>query len=256
MKIEGDAITAFTAKVLLDYQPLQRFAISWRQLSSGNWAATDRGTTADSYECRVSLHGLESDINTFVDKINTQRLSGNNQITLSEFKETEKIFGHNINHSTLTAIVMDMPKRARTTFKGWTFADVYLKLISTPSFVGLSTMPTLQFADFGGEADSDYTFAKKESFTGAITHQDMQSDSGIFEAEFTFKNTDFINMLNYIRVTRSADMTLADTFGVAYPFGTRSIGSYPFTVKLIEWEDRGYFGLLYRKLRLRFAEVI
>lgn len=256
MIITGSGITEFTAKVLLDYQPLQRFALTWQQLSSGNWAATDRGTTADSYECKISLYGVESEINTFVTEINNSRLYGNNQITLSDFAETEKIFGHNITHDTLTATVLDMPQRRRGSFKGWGLADVYLKLLSTPVFTGLSTMPTLYFSDFGGDADSDYTFNRKESYTNAITYQDKQSDSGIFEANFTLKNTDFINMLNYIRVTRSGNMTLADTLGVAYPFGTRSTGSYPFTVKLIEWADLGYFGLLYRKMRLRFAEVI
>lgn len=257
MKINGSAITEFTFKTLLDYQPIQRHAITWTQLSSGNWRATDRGATADAYESRISVYGLESEINNIIDQIQLERTTGTNQITLSDFSETEKIFGHNVDHSgSITATILEMPKRRQGTFKGWGIADIYIKYIGTPTFIGLNTMPTLSFCEFGGEADRDYTIQKKQSYTNAMTYQDRDSDSGIFEGIYTLRSADFISMLNYIRTNRSADVALADTFGVAYPFGSRSSGSYPFTVKLIEWEDLGYFGLLYRKIRLRFAEVI
>jgi hypothetical protein len=256
MKINGTGITEFEAKILQDYQPLQRHSITWTQLSSGNWKASDRGTAADSYESKISLYGRESVINTFIEQINANRIAGSYQIVMSDFSETEKIFGHNITHTSITATIMDIPKRRQGSFKGWGLADVYVKFIGTPTFTGATTMPTLVNCEFGGEADSDYTITKKESYTNAMTYQDKESDSGIFEGVFTLKNADFVSMLNYIRVARSGNMTLADTFGVDYPFGSRSTDSYPYTVKLIEWEDMGYFGLLYRKLRLRFAEVI
>jgi hypothetical protein len=117
-------------------------------------------------------------------------------------------------------------------------------------------MPTLANIDPSGKQDAPYGVVSFDSFDGTVTQINHDSDSGIFEGIFTFTTANFIKLRNYIRTRRTQDWTLANTFGVAYPFGPRSDASYPFTAKLIDWEDMGFYGLGYHKARLKFAEAV
>jgi hypothetical protein len=261
VNIAGTGITAFDCRVLAGFKPLTNLAIVWHQLASGNWRAGDRGAASDRYESQISIYGPETTINNFINQIYAGRVNGNNQITLSTFADDEKIFGENVDHSgSITATILEMPQRAQASLTGWGISDIYLRAIidatDNENFTGTNTMPTLKYIETTGTADADYSIKKMDSFTGALSYLDHGSDSGIFEAVFTLSNADFIKMRNYIRVTRSGDMTLADTFGATYPFGPRSSGSYSFTVKLIDWEDLGFYGPLHNKIRLRFAEAV
>lgn len=256
MLIAGTGISSFTCKTLPGFQILQRPAIKWVQVESGNWLATDRGAASDVYEARISIYGIESVIDNFINQVYAGRVNGNNQITLSSFFSDEKIFGENVNYSgTISATILEMPEKQQGSLKGFGLADIYIRAI-TPTFSGSSSWPSLVNFEPGGELDSSYTIKKMDSYTAALTYIDHRSDIGIFSGVFTLTLADKILALNYIRNQRSGNFTLADTFGVDAPFGTRTSNSYPYTVKLIEWEDLGYFGLKYGKLRLRFAEVV
>lgn len=260
MIINGTGITEFECKTLKGFRTLTNHSLIWRQLASGNWVASDRGAAQDYYEARISIYGVEATINNFINQVYLGRVNGNNQITLTSFATDEKIFGENVVHTSITASILEMPQRAQGSLTGYGMADIYIRAIfnatSSDNFTGASTMPTLAYRETGGLLDSDYTIRKMDTYTGTMAYLDHRSDSGVFESVFTFTNADFIKLRNYIRVTRSGDWTLADTFGVAYPFGTRSSGSYPFTAKLIDWEDMGRFGVKHNKVRLKFAEVI
>lgn len=258
MQITGDGITEFQCKTLTGYKVRQTLALKWLQLASGNWTATDRGASEDIYEADISIRGLESVINAFLDQIQLNRLGSTtpNVISLSGFSASEHIFGENVDHSyTYTATITDMGKRQQVSWKTYTL-PMSLRLTGTVYFTGTSSFPTLTWCDPGGEQDEDFTVKKAGSHSGVMAYSDHRSDSGIFDGKFTMLNADYIKLLNYIRTQRSGDFALANTFGVAYPFGKRSINSYPFTCKLIEWEDLGLFGLKYNRVRLKFAEAV
>jgi hypothetical protein len=255
MNISGTGITTFQCKTLPKYKTLQVHALKWINVSSGNWKALDRGAASDYYEAKISIYGVESVINNFCNQIFANRMAGSNSITLNTFASTEHIFGENVNHSVdITASVMDMPQRRQGSWKGYGLADIHLRA-SSVAFTGSSAWPTLSYCDIGPAADADYSIRNVDSYTGTISTLDHQCDDGIFEGTFTLANADFITALNYIRLHRGSDYTIANTFGCAYPFGPRSLNSYPYTAKLIDWEDMGWFGLKYNKLRLKFAEV-
>lgn len=258
MLITGTGITDFTAKILPDFRPVTTLAIKWRQLASGNWAGLDRGAAQDQYEARFSIYGTEATINNFITQINNSRVNGDNTITLSTFTATEYIFGENVNHtsSALTATVLSMPQRSQRTWKGFTVADIHIRLTSTVAFTGTSVLENLKWLDHGATADADFLVSKPDTYNGTVSYLDHRSDAGIFDGVFTMPNVSFTRLRNYIKDQRTATLSLPDTFGVTYPFGPRSTGSYPFSVKLLEWEDLGWFGTIYNRIRLKFAEVI
>ena len=256
MQISGTGITAFTCKTLPGFKPLTKLAIKWRQLDSGNWVATDRGSGADTYESKISIYGVESVIDNFISQIYSGRTTGNNQITLSSFATNETIFGENVDHSgSISATILDMPQKQQGSWKGFGLSEILVRAI-TPSFTGSSSWPSLRYLEPRSEMDADYTITKYDSYSAAMTYLDHRSDAGIFDGTFILKNADLKSARNYIRTQRSGDFTLSNTFGVAKPFGPRSAFAYPGAVKLISWTDLGEYGLLYRRLRLRFAEVV
>jgi hypothetical protein len=203
------------------------------------------------------MRGTESVINNILSQLQANRVAGSgtpNQITMTSFASSEKIFGENVNHTSITATITAMQKRVQASWKGF-ILELRVRAIS-PSFSGSSSFPTLNWCDVGGEQDSDFTVRKSDSYSGVMAYSDHRADSGIFDGTFTLTNANFILLRNYIRNQRGGNFTLANTFGVAYPFGPRSINSYPFTCKLIEWEDLGLEGLKYNKIRLKFAEAV
>ncbi len=257
MLVNGDGIAEFQFKTHPGYRIDTRLSLKWVQLSSGNWVATDRGTTEDIYEAEVFTTGTESVINNIIDQLQANRIAGSgtpNQITLSSFSTSEKIFGENVNHTSINATVLNQPKRAQVAWKTYS-VSLLLRAIS-PTFSGSSSLPTLKYCEVGAEQDADFTIKKSDSHNGTFSYADHRSDSGIFDAVFTLTTANMILIRNYIQNQRGGNFTLADSFGIAYPFGKRSSNSYPFTCKLIEWEDLGLFGLLYNRIRLKFAEAV
>jgi hypothetical protein len=258
MQITGDGITQFQFKVMPAYRVLTQLAIKWVQVSSGNWRATDRGAGEDVYEADISMRGTESIINNVIDQIQNNRLAGSgtpNQITMSGFLGSEHIFGENVDHSgSINAVIMSMEKRQQAAWKSYLLSMRVRALI--PTFTGSSSFPTLEWCDVGAEHDADMTIRKNSTYDGTMIYQDHRSDSGIFDGVFTLSNANFILLRNNIRTQRTGDFTLSNTFGVAYPFGKRSANAYPLTCKLIEWQDLGWFGLKYNRIRLRFAEAV
>jgi hypothetical protein len=257
MQISGTGIATFTAYAQYGYRPLTRLAISWRQSASGLWVGTDRGSGADVYESKVRLYGNETSINQFIQEIYYGRTnaSTDNQVTLGTFMDGEKIFGENVNHTgSITATIQQISERVQNTWKGF-YVDVIFRATSV-TFVGSTSMPSLVYCEIGAMQDRDYSIKKYDTYDGTMIYQDRRSDAGIFEGVFTLSNANFILMRNYIKSQRTSAYTLSDTFGIDYPFGTRSAGSYPYSANLIEWEDMGFFGQKFNRIRLKFAEVV
>jgi hypothetical protein len=259
MLINGAGITEVQCKVVPGYKVNTRLALQWVQLASGNWVATDRGATEDVYEADINVKpDTEAIINNILNQIQLNRVyagAGANAITLSDFATSEYIFGENVVHTSVPATILEMPKRVQLTWKTY---GISMKVRATGSrtFTGTSSLPVLSWCDTGGEQDEDLTVKKADCYDGTMAYSDHRSDSGVFEGVFTLSTADMVKIRNYIKTQRSGDFTLANTFGVAYPFGPRSIGTYPFTCKLIDWEDLGWFGLKYHCIRLRFAEAL
>jgi len=256
MDVSGTGITLFTQKVLPTFKPKTKLAITWRQLSSGNYAGLDRGDGSDVYEADVGFYGKETAIDKFIDEIEANRTNPSNVITLDNFfGKGENIFGENFDHSSsISATVLNISRRRQTGINSWGVNVTFRAL--TNIFTGSSSFPTLTSCDVGPRADSSRTINKFDTYTGAFSYQDHASDFGTFTGVFTLTSADAVLLRNFIRTQRTGDYTLSDTFGIAKPFGSRSANSYPFTVKLIDWSDLGLFGLQWNKFKLTFAEVV
>lgn len=258
MQISGTGITPFDFQVLPGFKPVYKPALEWTQLASGNWRAVDRGASGDVYEAECVLYGRESVINGFISEITANRAAGINEIDI-DFDASqvagEKIFGCDVDYSsTVSATVLSIADRAQSNWKGYS-VNIRLRALS-PSFTGSPSLPTLKYLDVGADADSSYTIGKADTYSGVMAYTDESSDIGKFTGVFTLSDADMVKLRRKVASTRGGNWVLASIAGVSYPFGARSTGSYPYTCKLIGFEDLGMFGLKWWRSKLTFAEEI
>jgi hypothetical protein len=256
----------YDVKIKPDYNPMYHIALNWAQSASGNWNATDRGVTADYYEAEdVRLYGTESTINTFIaDVVETNRFSSvtdppQNVLILSNFSDTEKIFGADVDYSTsLNATVAIIDPRAQNTFKGWS-VTCRIRLLPFFSFVGSATLPALKNLDFGYDSDAVRTINKIDSYDNTFYYQEHDTDVGLFSGVFTFTNNEMANLRRYHATLRGSSFSLTNIPGVSFPFGINRFdrhGSYPYTCKLMKIEDEILFGVRHWKCKLTLCEVV
>lgn len=241
-----------TIKTLPGWKPETQLSIKWKRLSSNNWSATDRGSSADVYRTKITVYGNETYINSIILGLDSYRRI---YIPFTTFYDDEKIFGENIDYTgTLNCILLEKSPRRQLSFKGFSF-DLSLELLS-PTFTGSSSFPTLQYTWMPEQA-REYLWKYYPTYDRTWYYTDgYHADSGTFNGTFILTAADMVLLRNYIKTQRTGNFTLSDTFGVDYPFGRESLNSYPYTCKLIEWEDLGLWGQLYRRIRLKFAEVL
>jgi len=240
--------------VLPDFKRETRLAISWEQAADGNWVAVDRGAAYDVYEATISIYGTETYINTTLSEIEANRAAASNVVALTEFGTDETIFGDDIDYTSVSATFLSARRRRQGTWKGWG-AELRLRALA-PTFSGTASFPTLRWCDVGIDGDGDLTINKIDSYTGIYDYLDHSADYGTFTGVFTLSRADTKSLRRYIATRRTLDFELANTFGISYPFGIRSAGTYPYTCKLIGWEDLGPWGIQWNRIRLKFAEAV
>lgn len=257
MRIAGPGITTFDVKVKPNFTPEMNLALNWYQKKDGNYAATDRGASHDYYITKIKLIRWEKDINDFLVAVNSNRTNSSNVITLSNFEETEHIFGADLDYSgTINATVLDLGVRTQ---RKWKSLEVSCKLQAlSPSFTGTPALPNFKWIDVGYNGDQKRTISKYDSYDGTFFYLENSFDSGFFKGTITLTDADMKNFRRYIATQRTGDFIINNFSGVEYPFGPNRTAKnpYPLTCKLIDYRDLGMFGVHWWKAEVTFAEVI
>lgn len=258
MQINGDGIaTPIIAKVKPDFAVLTTPALKWVQLTSGNFEAVDRGAGEDLYSAKVRLYGFKTTIDEFLEAFEDNRGASSgtpNELSLSSFNETEKIFGADVDYSEpIPCTITKLREVKQRTWRGFSL-EVRINALST-AFVGSPAMPALNLLKVGYTGDGDYTINKILNYDGSFTHIDHKADTGLFKGVFTFSEAEAIQFRRYVATERGNTVQLNTISGVAEPFGTRRGGSYPYDVKIIDWKERGMRGLHQWLFEITFAEV-
>jgi hypothetical protein len=254
MRIDGTGIgDPVSVKVLKDFTPRTKLAITWVKCSDGSYVGADRGATSDVYESQIRVYGHMTDINNLVDALQQNRAAGDNELTLDWFASDEHIFGEDVDHSgSITATVLDFGTIKQGSWGGFG-VSMRLRALS-PSLIGTATLPTLQYLDHGYEADSSVSVNKIDTMVGSYAYQDHLADAGTFQGVFSLSVTDMRNLRAYLRTVRGSSFTVASIAGVQYPWGPRR-GSWPITCRCTEWNDQGMWGENFWRVALTLNEV-
>lgn len=234
---------SITIKIKNDFVPDTKLSLTWFQLSSGEFVATDRGSDADTYDCDIRLYKDETTINTFIDFIEANRTTATNPnvLTLSGFNSAEHIFGADVDHSGSITATAFMDRRRQGTWKG--FEQTLRLSCVSPAFVGgtPNSFPLLQKADVGYDADSDRTINKFDSYNRTFSYQEHSADSGLYSGVYSFTDEEMIKMRRLVATKRATAVAMPTIIGVAHPFGRRSNST---SVKIIEFEDMGMISVV------------
>jgi hypothetical protein len=254
--ISGTGITPFTALLKPDFQVDTMLAINYVQLSNGNYTVIDRGTSVDKYEAVITIYGIATTLNNFIDQIEANRQAGSNVIALSQFSTTEYIFGENVNHSgTINATIVKMEKVRQGTWKGFGLT-MRLRAISPAFTAAAAYLPALDKLLVGYTADGDLTINKPDSYTGVYTYQEADSDIGTFSGTFILNVSDVADLRQYYKTYRGAVSSISSIAGVTYPFGKRRGVAAPFSCRIKELREEGWFGVGYKLISLVLVEEV
>lgn len=257
MYISGDGITPFQVKIKPDFQPKTILALTWAQASDGNWYATDRGSSADQYECSCRLYGIESNMMIFVDWIQANRYAdAPNVVTLYTFNSQEYIFGTDIDYSgSITATILP-DRMAQNTWRG--FEQPFTVKCISPTFRGGSgALSTLRYLDIGFDGDAERKINKFDTSNRTFFYQEHDSDYGEFTGVYTFTEQEMIQARRFIATKRGTAFTIPSIIGVSNIFGYRAASA---TVKCTLFEDLGMYSVLEGvprwKAKIKLVEVI
>lgn len=245
MTIDGSAVN-----IQWGFRPLTMPAIQWQRLADGNWTARDRGASEDVFESDIIFYGEEADISA----VETYFHSNRNTVSIACASAGEEIFGADISHSgTLTAIVTSYGPSQRVSFSGFIF-PVRLRLVS-PSTTGTAAITSLRLAGYKYEAYSEFDLRRFFTYDRTAYHFDGATDPGYFKGVFRQTTSEMQAIRRYLLSTARTASVSFPSFGVSEPFGQR-MGTGPFTVKAVAWEDLGRRNFADWELSITFARVI
>ncbi|MBD3387587.1 MAG: hypothetical protein GF414_01475 [Candidatus Altiarchaeales archaeon] len=256
MRLSGTGIsTPFELKII-KYTPRTTLALEWVTTSSGNYVATDRGASADIYETEVTVHGCEYYTNWVLDAIGDNRTIDSNVLTLDTFHgDDDQIFGCDIDYSSgVSVTVTDLKMRKQRSWHGHA-VTMTLRALS-PSFVGAASLPTLQYISRGYTADATWTMSKIDTYDNTFTYLDQEYDAGMWSGDIVLPTADMRSFRRYLATQRDATISIPDIKGVLYPYGPRRGNTYPLSVKVTDFKDRGPWGLNYWIAGVTFNEVV
>ena len=242
MRILGQGISTFDAKIKPDFIPQTTYALNWFKLANGDYACTDRSYTADKYDASIRLYGKETDMMHFITQIEANRVAatGANQITLTNFNSQEHIFGADLIYSGNIYATAFMERRGQKTWRGF---EQPLKLsaclpLSFP--MGDGSLPPFRRVEVGYDADADREIKKQDTYKRIFFYSDRSSDAGTFTGTFIFTDREMIKLRRFIATTRGESFSMPTISGVDHPFGRRVNPEY---VRLIAFEDMGLWAI-------------
>lgn len=256
MMIAGSGFATFSAKIKPEFRPVTTLALTWAQASSGQWNATDRGTSSDKYEATgIRLYGNESLTNAFITAIEANRTTSGtypNQIILSGFNSTEQIFGADIDYSGYIYATAWLDRREQGSLKGWG-QSLRMQALLPLSFVGTSALPSLRSVAIGVDADADRSILKQDAYNSTIFYCDFGRDAGEFSGTLNLSASDMKNLRRFAATNRGGAFTLPTISGIQYPFGVRR-GAGPFQAKLKSISDETMWGVSRWTCKINFVE--
>jgi hypothetical protein len=255
VKLKGNGIAAVDLLVKRDFRPRTDYALGWAQVSDGNWKASDRGAASDVYASSFEVYGKYAKLKTVLDAIQVNRTNAApNDLTIESVTTGEQIFGADVDYSTHTHIaITKMGRIKQQSWKGFSL-DMEARALS-PSFTGSASLPALSYVSVGYEGDRDMTLSPRFAYDNTATYIDESADAGTLTMVVTLTVANMRNLRRYLATVRGAAFNMASPGGVAYPFGPRG-DTGTISVKCIDFEDMGMWGIAWWRAKLKLAETV
>lgn len=207
--------------------------IEWIQVANRNWKGIDRGADNDQYFSDITITRDYTTASTFGAYTYIDRILFNVTMAISNFSNSEKVFGPNIDYSGGLNVdvveVGDWVKKNISTYE----ATFKLKLHGSPSFVAGASLPTIYIESHSLEAQR--TLNVLDSYHNQVYYLDELSDAYFQTINCVMSTSDLSNFLNYWQTKRASAFTLPEISGVRYPFGPNSTAVWPVDVKIIDF---------------------
>ncbi len=210
--------------------------ITWMEDAAGFRHGCDRGVDGDVYSARVTVFGIQSEMNAFADWVET---NGRGIFEVSEINGVA--FAPIVDQSVpLNATILDLERLQRAFFSPnatgvdevtFTLRAIQPGLVTSPS----ASLDSLRLLD-QFEQDKSTTVVKSFYQNGGTAAADYRADAGRFAGRFHQTTDETRSILRYLMGTGTIPTGRALTFpfpslpGVIYPFG-KARGGLPLNCK-------------------------
>jgi len=229
-----------------------KYAIKWIQTEDNNWHGVDRGASSDIYDTEFEVVGTQAEVEAVVSAIHDNREASGTayEITLSGVAIDEKIFGEDVVHEGLKMQILEYGTVTQHSWK--VFGSTVRARAVSASFSGTATLPAFKIM-IGRVASPFISLNKVDTYSGVFYETEHNSDVGTATISVCLTLANTANLRRAIATTRAGNFTMPATSGVWNIFGsTRPAAT---TVKIMDMEDSGYFGLTHKITKLTLAEV-
>lgn len=253
MRISGDSINTFDI-FITKYKIKYIAGLKWIPVSDNSWKSVDRYNESDQYLCTFEVVAIESVIDEFLTEIEANR-QDSNELTLSNFNISEKIFGANIDYSNnlLCTVTKINPKKQKEI--GIYSISVTIKLIMDKDTSGLfnagSSLPELLIFT-GYDIKTNRTVTHLMTYNDDMFYADENADSGVLSIEVIFDSDQMSDFRNYIRNVRGDAFSLPAIGGISKPFGIGT--SYPISVKCKKFQEEQLDDVNFWKVKIEFVQ--
>lgn len=250
MYIYGSGITEFEFRTDSNYNVETQWDLEWFQVSNGDYHAIDRGASGDYYGASITTFGTETYINNIITQLESNRQS-DGILYMSGFAGNEHIFGEDVDHTLVSGYVVGYGVRTQNSFKGYSFS-LDIRALS-PSFTGSASLPdwtsACVFHSPKIKAYSSWSVNNYDTYYSDVQLYDKRTDTGTFKGTFRLSLTELRDLRRWYATNRDTSFSITSLNGVTYMFGNRE-GTGPWTVKLIDINEAGWFGLDYKLVEL------
>jgi hypothetical protein len=256
MIISGAGISSTRFWIKRDFKTDTSLSLKWAQLANGAWVATDRTYVADVYRATVTVHAVEDTINSFMTTLYNNRVaSGGNTLTMTDFASDEKIFGSDVDHTSVDVSVVDYENKTQKGLKSFSIS-VTLEANKPLTFTGTSGNVSFNHIDFGYTGDMEKTIKNIYSYSGTSYSADRRADSGVLDFTATMTIADAVNFRRTLAVQRGSAITTTIAKGINFPYGPNGSTTWPKNMKYLNVDDLGIMGQLYYRFRVKAVEDI
>jgi hypothetical protein len=238
-------------------------ALQWKQLSSGNYRATDRGFASDIYESEIKIYDTLAKLCEIAKDLYNVRYTDGHIILVCA--PGEEIFSKSIIYSpSIKVAVISIGNPEKSSMNLYTLqVKLRLSYVSLQLATDIVAVVPSMWRIESYSSQTTNTSIVTDDYGSYFYVVDPNKDYGTFTANFVFKNDELQALQRWYAINRGSTATISKIYGVPFIFGPRSYNEssveyacYPATVKFISMSSFKYYSYNYTTAQITLAEEI
>lgn len=202
-------------------------ALDWKEGVDKPYCV-DYSSAYDNYEAEIEFMLKESEAESIITGLEKDRTG---TIVLSNFNDSEHIFGENVDYSgSINCKLTGNPEWEKESIGVY---SLKLNVVGVNiAFTGSSSFPDLTYLDPVFQGRIDFRDTHVQTSKNNAYAYDLEKQYGVFVGSFWMNATEYGKVLEWMRVNRSSTLSLSSFGGLSELFGFTDTASFPYIVRV------------------------